>query len=115
MGSRRIGLTPTYQLVVDPSVRDADVAELRRLHRAVDRAVVLAYGWPDLLDRLDHGFHPVGRELRYTIGPAAQQQVLERLLALNRERHSRAPDRPPTGSPVPAGPDQGRAAEVVRR
>ena len=45
-----------------------------------------AYGWDDLIDRLDHGFHPAGRDLRYTIGPTAQREILDRLLELNHER-----------------------------
>ncbi len=88
MRHRRIGLTPAYNLVGDSAVQDADVAELRRIHRAVDRAALRAYGWPDLLDRLDHGFHDVGRERRYTIGPLARREIQDRLLGLNHERHA---------------------------
>ena len=88
MRYRRIGLTPAYNLVGDSAVQDADVAELRRIHRAIDRAALRAYGWPDLLDRLDHGFHDVGRERRYTIGPLARREIQDRLLGLNHERHA---------------------------
>ena len=42
----------------------------------------------DLLDRLDHGFHPAGRDLRYTIGPDAQREIFDRLLELNHERYA---------------------------
>ena len=71
MLARQTGLTKTYNLVFDPTIHDEDIAELRRIHEAIDRATVTAYGWTDLLDRLDHGFHPAGRDLRYTIGPWA--------------------------------------------
>ena len=88
MLARQTGLTKTYNLVFDPTVHDEDIVELRRIHEAIDAATVRAYGWDDLLDRLDHGFHPAGRDLRYTIGPCAQREILDRLLELNHERYA---------------------------
>ncbi|MQA06886.1 MAG: hypothetical protein GEV07_30740 [Streptosporangiales bacterium] len=85
---RQLGLTKTYNLVFEPGCTDADIVELRDIHRAIDDATVRAYGWDDLLDQLDHGFHPAGRDLRYTVGPAAKQEILDRLLELNHERHA---------------------------
>ncbi len=87
MLARQTGLTKTYNLAFDPSVSDEDIVELRRIHRAIDEATVHAYGWDDLLHQLDHGFHPAGRDTRYTIGPAAQREILDRLLELNHERY----------------------------
>ncbi|MFC7659226.1 hypothetical protein ACFQV8_26545 [Pseudonocardia benzenivorans] len=69
MLARHSGPTKTYNLVFDPTVHDEDIVELRRIHKAIDEATVRAYGWDDLLDKLDHGFHSAGRDLRYTIGP----------------------------------------------
>ncbi|MGD9531285.1 MAG: SAM-dependent DNA methyltransferase, partial [Pseudonocardia sp.] len=88
MLARQTGLTKTYNLVFDPTVHDEDIVELRRIHKAIDEATVRAYGWDDLLDKLDHGFHPAGRDLRYTIGPWAQREILDRLLELNHERYA---------------------------
>jgi hypothetical protein len=88
MLARQTGLTKTYNLVFDPTVHDEDIVELRRIHKAIDEATVRAYGWDDLLDQLDHGFHSAGRDLRYTIGPAAQREILDRLLELNHERYA---------------------------
>lgn len=88
MLARRTGLTKTYNLVFDPTATDSDLVELRAIHRAIDEATVRAYGWDDWLDRLDHGFHPAGRDLRYTMGPAAQREILDRLLELNHERYA---------------------------
>lgn len=88
MLARQTGLTKTYNLVFDPTVHDEDIQELRRIHKVIDEATVRAYGWDDLLDKLDHGFHPAGRDLRYTIGPAAQREILDRLLELNHERYA---------------------------
>jgi hypothetical protein len=88
MLARQTGLTKTYNLVFDPAVNDSDITELRVIHKAIDEATVRAYGWDDLLDSLDHGFHPAGRDLRYTIGPDAQRDILDRLLELNHERYA---------------------------
>jgi hypothetical protein len=88
MLARRAGLTKTYNLVHDPGCTDTDIVELRVIHTAIDEATVRAYGWDDLLDELDHGFHPLGRETRYTVGPAAQREILDRLLELNHERYA---------------------------
>lgn len=88
MLSRQAGLTATYNLVNDPTCKDEDIVELRRIHRAIDEAVCRAYGWADLIGRLDHGHHGVGRETRYTVGPAVQREFVDRLLELNHERYA---------------------------
>lgn len=88
MLARQTGLTKTYNLVFDPTVHDPDIVELREIHQAIDEATVRAYGWDDLLDQLDHGFHPAGRDKRFTIGPTAQREILDRLLELNHARYA---------------------------
>lgn len=89
MLSRQAGLTATYNLVHDPKCADADIAELRDIHRAIDEAVVRAYGWTDLLESgLDHGFHDTRQGTRYTIGPVVRQEILDRLLELNHARYA---------------------------
>ena len=91
MLSRNTGLTKTYNLVFDPNCNDEDIQELRAIHRAIDEATIRAYGWEERITEvggLDHGFHKVGRETRYTIGPAAQREVLDSLLELNHERYA---------------------------
>lgn len=102
-----LGLTDIYnlfhardlslELVTKVSKKPADVAragfdgllELRRLHIALDNAVLDAYGWTDL--NLGHDFVevetlPESDRVRYTISPAARKEVLRRLLTLNHER-----------------------------
>ena len=37
---------------------------------------------------LRHGYHDLGREVRYTVGPAVRQEILDRLLELNQERYA---------------------------
>ncbi|MGH3719390.1 MAG: Eco57I restriction-modification methylase domain-containing protein [Pseudonocardiaceae bacterium] len=91
MLSRDSGLTKTYNLVFDPACKDEDIEELRRIHRAIDEATISAYGWEDRIEQvggLDHGFHKVGRDTRYTVGPAAQREILDSLLELNHERYA---------------------------
>lgn len=89
MLSRHAGLTATYNLVFDPSCNDEDIVELRRLHRDIDEVVCRAYGWDDLLAQgLDHGFHKAGAYTRYTVGPAVQREILDRLLELNHQRYA---------------------------
>ncbi|GAB3732803.1 Eco57I restriction-modification methylase domain-containing protein [Nocardiopsis nanhaiensis] len=91
MLSRNTGLTKTYNLVFDPECTDPDIEELRTIHRAIDEATIRAYDWEERIAEvggLDHGFHKVGRETRYTIGPAAQREVLDSLLELNHERYA---------------------------
>jgi hypothetical protein len=89
MLARQAGLTSTYNLVHSPDCRDSDIADLRAIHREIDEAVVRAYGWNDLLDAgLDHGFHDTRHGVRYTVGPAVRQEILDRLLELNHERYA---------------------------
>ena len=88
MLSRQAGLTATYNLVHDPKCVDSDIVELRDIHRAIDVAVVRAYGWDDLVDTLDHGFHETRQGIRYTIAPVPRQEILDRLLELNHARYA---------------------------
>ena len=81
------GLTKTYNRFHDPGETSADIAELRRIHVAMDQAVAAAYGWADL--SLGHGFHQTRQGLRYTISEAARRTVLDRLLALNHARYAK--------------------------
>jgi hypothetical protein len=45
------GLTDIYNRFNDPHENAPEILELRRLHRAMDDAVLHAYGWSDLVDR----------------------------------------------------------------
>jgi hypothetical protein len=89
MLARQAGLTATYNLVHDERCTDADIAEMREIHRAIDAAVVRAYDWDDLLATgLVHGFHDTRQGPRYTIGPVVRQEIQDRLLELNHERYA---------------------------
>lgn len=80
------GLTATYNRVHDPKEEATDIAELRRLHMDLDHAVAAAYGWGDLV--LDHDFWETRQGMRFTIGPEARTELLDRLLELNHARYA---------------------------
>ncbi|MEI8165189.1 MAG: type IIL restriction-modification enzyme MmeI [Chloroflexales bacterium] len=94
MLTRQEGLTKTYNRFHSPDERSDDIAELRRLHVALDEAVAAAYGWggPSTGSgqalELGHGFHQTKQGLRYTISEAARRAVLDGLLALNHQRYA---------------------------
>lgn len=87
------GLTSLYNRFHDPDERAGDIAELRELHAALDRAALTAYGWTDLAAQAGAAFRARddgGRLTRPTIRlewPAAfADELLGRLLALNQRR-----------------------------
>nr|WP_246311875.1 SAM-dependent DNA methyltransferase [Leifsonia naganoensis] len=82
---RELGLTTLYNLVHSPNVvGDPDVDLVRAIHLRIDEAVMDAYGWGDI--HLQHGFF-VHREVeRWTVCPAARDEILDRLLKENKRR-----------------------------
>ena len=89
------GMTKTYNRFHDPYEGSADIAELRRLHAAMDRAVLDAYGWTDiptdcefLLDyEIDEEtWGNKKKPYRYRWPDEVRDEVLARLLELNAER-----------------------------
>lgn len=104
-----LGMTKTYNRFHDPKRKDADLAELRRLHHEMDVGVLRAYGWKDLADearpkhlwappKMKKGEEPPspppGEEDDHTyqgrlFWPSAfRDEVLARLLKLNGRRHA---------------------------
>ena len=95
------GLTKTYNRFHRPDDRSQEIVELRRLHDALDRVVLDAFGWqdiqavPDFFPEFDDDeddaddFRP-GRgrvkKHRYRWPDEIHDEVLARLLSLNRER-----------------------------
>jgi hypothetical protein len=98
------GLTKTYNRFHDPEERSPDILRLRELHAAMDRAVLEAYGWPDIASDcqfiLDYEeddedeTESTGKKRkkkkpwRYRWPDEIRDEVLARLLALNAERHA---------------------------
>ncbi|HEV2578801.1 MAG TPA: DNA methyltransferase [Acidobacteriaceae bacterium] len=102
MAHRNEGLTKIYNRFHRPDENSPDIAELRRLHDQLDRAVLSAYGWHDLQpvpafflefneeDEEDEGRfgRVVQKKYRYRWAEEIHDEVLARLLALNLERAS---------------------------
>ena len=89
------GMTRTYNHFHDPYENDPDIAQLRTLHAALDRAVLDAYGWSDVPTDcdflLDHEIDEAAwghkkKPWRYRWPDPVRDEVLARLLALNAER-----------------------------
>ncbi|MFH1468338.1 MAG: DNA methyltransferase [Pseudomonadota bacterium] len=92
------GLTITYNRFHNPSERHhPDIQRLHELHAAMDRAVLEAYGWSDIPpgceflpnyeegDEDDDG-RPKKKHWRYRWPDDVRDEILMRLIALNRER-----------------------------
>ena len=86
MIDRSEGLTRVFSMVNDRTQIADDIIEARRLHVELDHAVVAAYGWSDL--NLAHDFYDTRQGTRFTVGTEARQELLDRLLELNHERHA---------------------------
>jgi len=92
------GLTKTYNRFHDPNEDSTDIQRLRALHAAMDRAVLDAYGWQDIQpvcaffpefddeDEEDEGGRPKKKKYRYRWPEDIHDEVLARLLDLNRQR-----------------------------
>ena len=89
------GLTATYNRFHDPYEDDPEIARLRDLHAAMDRAVLDAYGWTDIptdceflldyeIDEEEWGNRK--KPYRYRWPDDVRDEVLARLLELNAER-----------------------------
>jgi hypothetical protein len=96
MDERNEGLTDTFNRLHDPGDRSNAIGELRRLHDAMDQAVLDAYGWTDIRptcefelewedDEAENG-RKRRRPWRYRWPEPVRDEVLARLLALNAER-----------------------------
>ncbi|MBM7441793.1 Eco57I restriction-modification methylase domain-containing protein [Streptomyces sp. HB132] len=119
MASRAIGLTKLYNLVHSEAEQASDIDAVRAAHIEVDAAAAEAYRWGGLT--LVHGVQETPRGPRFTLTPALQTEVLDRLLELNHTRYQEeqkaglhvpgarkksAPKRKPAAKPDPT-PDEG--------
>jgi hypothetical protein len=76
------GLTKTYNALKDPACEDPRILELRRLHEAMDRAVLDAYGWSDVVVP---PYCPLNDADKAQIA-AFEDESIDRLYVLNAER-----------------------------
>jgi len=99
MQRSNLGFTATYNRFHDPEEESPDIRRLRELHAAMDRAVLNAYGWTDihpkcefLLDYVEeedeeeNGPRHRKKPWRYRWPDESRDEVLARLLELNRQR-----------------------------
>lgn len=80
------GLTKIANRFHDPAETSPLIRELRDLHVELDRQVLATYGWSDL--PLDHDFRGTGKDTRFTVSDPIRQELLDRLLELNHQRHA---------------------------
>jgi hypothetical protein len=92
------GLTTTYNRFHDPDECSPEIFKLRELHAAMDSAVLGAYGWTDIEpesefipefedeDAEDESGRQRKKKYRYRWPDDARDEVLARLLELNRQR-----------------------------
>ena len=92
------GPTKTYNRFHDPNERSPEIQQLRELHDNIDRTVLDAYGWPDLVPTCgflldyeededeDNGSSRRKKPWRYRWPDDFRHEVLARLLELNKER-----------------------------
>lgn len=92
------GLTATYNRFNDPYEDSADFRRLRELHDTMDRAILDAYGWHDIQpicqffpefddeEEGDEDGRPKRKKYRYRWPEEIHDEVLARLLDLNRQR-----------------------------
>ncbi|RMH17508.1 MAG: hypothetical protein D6696_15590 [Acidobacteria bacterium] len=77
------GLTETYNRLKDPSHDEPSIRHLRRLHLELDRAVLRAYGWPDVdVPPYVAPQDPAAAKARQ----AFEDDVVDRLFLLNHQR-----------------------------
>ncbi len=115
------GLTKTYNRFHSRNERSTEIQRLRELHTAMDRAVLNAYGWHDLLPT--HEFIPdfveedddgrmVEKSFRYRWPDGFRDDVLARLLALNQQR---AAEERALAAPAPSKRLRAKHAPAVTR
>jgi hypothetical protein len=104
------GLTTVYNWFHDSECECIDMPRLRELHDLMDRAVLDAYGWNDIPthcefvpqfddeENEDENAHPRRKKYRYRWPDEIRDEVLARLLELNRQRaleEGQLPTEPP--------------------
>jgi len=125
----QVGLTGVYNLFHDPDEGEASIVKFRDIHDELDRAVLDAYGWSDmnvhcefLLD-FEESNESSGNKRkkpwRYRWPDLVQDDILARLLELNRRRAESERERGSAATvarePEKRGTSTGARAKVVRR
>lgn len=76
-----LGLTSLYNQFHDSTIPSGWIDRLRELHREMDRNVLSAYGWDDIL--LEYDFRVLERGSRYSLSDDNRMEILRRITLLN--------------------------------
>ena len=82
----QIGLTEYYRRLNDPDEESIEVLDARSLHQALAAEALCTYGWSDLDPTLTFRKMKNGQQ-RFTFVAGVTDEVLDRLLELNKERY----------------------------
>ena len=100
MSEHNEGLTKIYNRLHNPNDTTSSIVELRNLHKELDKAVLVAYGWEDI--KLDYDFAAEfdqddesndssssnnGKSYRLKLKPDVHDEILARLLNLNSSKY----------------------------
>ena len=118
------GMTKTYNRFHDPYENDPEIAKLRELHAAMDRAVLDAYGWDDIptdceflldyeIDEEEWGKRK--KPYRYRWPDEVRDEVLARLLELNAQRPKRETGTKPSFWEEDDDADEARAGDAAQK
>ncbi len=124
MVANKEGMTKTYNRFHDPYENDFEIAKLRELHTAMDRAVLDAYGWDDIptdceflldyeIDEEEWGKRK--KPYRYRWPDAVRDEVLARLLELNAQRPKRETGTKPSFWDEEDEADEARAGDAAQK
>ena len=109
------GMTTSYNRFHDPNEDSTDILRLRELHDSMDRVALDAFGWTDIQPKCefipefddegdeDEIGRPRKKKYRYRWPDEIRDEVLARLLELNRKR-TLEEGQPPVGELYPSAP-----------
>jgi len=110
------GLTDVMNAIHTPDNTDATIAELRRLLSVIDAEVASAYGWGDVEVTYDFREFDGGSandKWRWSLSADGTSTLLDRLVALNRERFEAAATAQSSGRASSRAPRARRAASAA--
>jgi len=110
------GLTDVMNAIHTPDNTDATIAELRRLLSVIDAEVASAYGWGDVEVTYDFREFDGGSandKWRWSLSAGGTSRLLDRLVALNRERFEAAATAQSSGRASSRAPRARRAASAA--
>jgi hypothetical protein len=91
MANKGLGLTPLGNRLNDPDEYDPEILNLRELHSVMDKAVLDAYGWSDIVTAYEFSGDYENEDgslgsVRLNFIEEVRDEILRRLLALHADR-----------------------------